>query len=155
MAAITATGTPSTTNTRKALLAMLAGFGLTVAGTAYAVIDALTTSRLTDHIRAAYPAWSQSDVDADKLAIVIYLVTFGVLGAITWLWSAWVVNKEKPWARVAVTTAFIVGTGLAMMGATMSGDAYDQIVPTPYGIATMIPSLAGLAAVWFVWKRDD
>src|SRR5690606_19100419 len=145
---------PISPSTRgKAFLALLAGLGLTVASTLYIAIDALTTNRLTNHIRDAYPNWSQDDIDADRLAITIYLLGFGVLGAIAWLWCASLVQRGKPSARLAVTVTFIVGTGLAMINATQSGEAYEQIVPTPYGVVGLLPSLAGLAAVWLIWRR--
>lgn len=157
MALAQSIGTVSTTKSttkRKVMLSILAGFLLTLGSTLYVVIDVATTNRLTDHIRAAYPTWSQNDVNADKLAIVSYLIGFGILGLTTWLWSASVVKNEKPWSRKAITTAFFVGTGLALMNATLSGGAYDQIVPTAYGVAGLIPSVAGLVAVILLWKRD-
>lgn len=139
---------------QKIILATLAGFVLTLGSVLYIAIDAMTTNRLTDHVRAAYPLWSQSDINADKVAIASYMVGFGILGMTAWLWSAWVLKREKPWARMAVTTLFIVGTGLALMNATLAGGAYDQIVPTPYGVAGLLPSIAGLVTVILLWRRD-
>lgn len=155
MALVTATA-PATArrSSQRALPSILAGFVLALGGMLYVVIDVTTTNRLTNHIREAYPNWSQTDINADKVAIVSYLVGFGILGVITWLWSAWVVKREKPWARKAITTVFIIGTGLAVMNATLSGDAYEQIVPTSYGVAGLIPSVAGLVAVILLWKQD-
>lgn len=151
--ALTTTRATSTSR-KKAILSILVGFALTLGSVFYIAIDAMTTNRLTDHVRAAYPTWPQSDINADKIAIASYMVGFGVLAMVAWLWSAWAANKEKPWARVAITTVFIVGTSLALMNATLSGGAYDQIVPTIYGVAGLIPSIAGLVTVILLWKRD-
>jgi len=42
-------------------------------------VDIATVDTISDHVRAAYPAWGPASVGADRNAIVIYLVITGVL----------------------------------------------------------------------------
>lgn len=132
--------------------AMTAGLILTVIATVAPVVDIVTVDTISDHVRAAYPAWGQASVHADRNAMVIYLVITGVLGIICWLCVIRSVVAGKRWARAAATSACAVGLLIALVNLTTGGDRYDVILPTGYGLLTLLPSLAGLAAVVSLWR---
>lgn len=132
--------------------AMAAGLILNVIATVAPVVDIATVDTISDHVRAAYPAWGTASVGADRNAMVIYLVITGVLGIVTWLYVIRAVKVGKRWARAAATSAFAVGMLLALVNLTTGGGQYDVILPTGYGVLTLLPSLAGLVAVVSLWR---
>ncbi|WAL65923.1 hypothetical protein ORV05_34570 [Amycolatopsis cynarae] len=132
--------------------AMLLGLALTVVATVAPLVDVATVDTVADHVRAAYPDWGPDLVKADRNAIVIYLVIIGVLGILCWLPMIWAVVTRKRWARGAATTVFAVGACLSLAHLTMGGGAYKVILPVGYGILTLLPSIAGLAAVVSLWR---
>ncbi len=137
---------------------MVAGLILTVIATVAPIVDMATVDTISDHVRAAYPAWGQTLVAADRNAMVIYLVVTGVLGIVSWLWVIRAVMAGKRWARAAATSACAAGLLLALVNLTTGGGQYDVILPTGYGVLTLLPSLAGLLAVVSLWRpghRDD
>lgn len=133
--------------------AMTAGLILNVIATVAPVVDIATVDTISDHVRAAYPSWGHALVESDRNAMVIYLVVTGVLGIICWLCVIWAVIARKRWARAAATSAFAAGALLALMNLTLGGGQYSVILPTGYGVLTLLPSLAGLAAVVSLWRR--
>ncbi|MBO0731884.1 MAG: hypothetical protein J2P57_21675 [Acidimicrobiaceae bacterium] len=134
-------------------IAMVTGLTLNVIATIAPVVDVATVDTLSDHVRAAYPAWGPSLVDADRNAMLIYLVVTGVLGIISWLCVIRAVVAGKRWAPIAATSAFAVGAILALTNLTLGGGHYHVILPTGYGVLTLLPSLAGLVAVVSLWRR--
>lgn len=133
--------------------AMVAGLILNVIATIAPVVDVATVDTLSDHVRAAYPAWGPALVDADRNAMLIYLVVTGALGIVSWLCVIRAVVADKRWAPIAATSAFAVGALLALMNLTLGGGQYHVILPTGYGVLTLLPSLAGLVAVVSLWRR--
>ena len=133
-------------------VAMAAGLVLNVIATVAPVVDMVTIDTISDHVRGAYPAWGPASVAADRNAMVIYLVITGVLGVVTWFWVIRAVMARKRWARAAATSAFAVGALLALMNLTLGGGQYNVILPTGYGVLTLLPSLAGLVAVILLWR---
>ncbi|NUW36012.1 hypothetical protein HTZ77_32020 [Nonomuraea sp. SMC257] len=61
--------------------------------------------------------------------------------------------RHRDGAAFASTVAFAAGTRVALADLGMGGDHYDVIVPYAYGALTLLPCLAGLAAVVSVWRR--
>ena len=115
-------------------------------------MDAATVDTISNHMRAAYPAWGQALAAEGRNAIVIYLAVTGVLGIISWLFVIRAVIAGKRWARAAATSAFAAGVLLALVNLTVGGGQYTVIVPTGYGVLTLLPSLAGLIAVVSLWR---
>lgn len=132
--------------------AMYAGLALTAAATLVPLIDMVTVDSLTDHVRAAYPYWPAALVTGDRNAIVIYLCVIGLLGIVGWLWAIRTVAKHKRTARRVTTVGFVLGTGVALFDLTFSGGEYDRVLPPLYGIIGLLPSLAGLVTVLWVWR---
>jgi hypothetical protein len=132
--------------------AMYIGLGLTVLATAAPLIDVATADTLAQHVRDAYPSWGPALVAEDRNAMLIYLLITGGLGIITWLWTLWAVTTRKRWARPAATAALAAGAGIAVLNLTLGGGNYRTILPPAYGLLTLLPALAGLAAVASLWR---
>jgi hypothetical protein len=132
--------------------AMVTGLVLNVIAALAPIADIATVDTISNHVRAAYPAWGHANVTADRNAMVIYLVVTGVLGVITWLCVIKAVVAGKRWARAAATGALVAGALLALMNLTLGGGNYAVILPTGYGVLTLLPSLAGLVAVVSLWR---
>lgn len=143
----------TTTPARGRPRAMYVGLALTVIGVLAPLVDVATVDTLSAHVRAAYPNWAPDLIQADRNAILVFLVVTGVLGIAVWSWTIWAVTVRKTWARLASTVAFAVGTLLALTALTMSGAHYDTIVPPAYGTLNLLPCAAGLVAVVTLWRR--
>lgn len=133
--------------TRLRPTAMFLGLALAVIATVAPLVDLATADTTWDHVRDAYPTWSDALVRGDRNAIVLWLVITGTLGVLTWLWTIYAVTARKRWALRATVTAFVAGTSVALANLTMPGGQYDIIVPPVLGWLTLLPCLAGLAAV--------
>ncbi|MEU6859627.1 hypothetical protein AB0B28_12240 [Glycomyces sp. NPDC046736] len=134
-------------------LALWAGLALSLIGGVAPLIDMATVDSLSAHVRQAYPQWPADLVGKDRDAIAYSLAAVGGLGAAVWAVSLWAVAKGRRWTRGLVTSAFAVGTLVALTCASLSGDQYDQVLPPVYSALVLLPSLAGLAAVVLVWRR--
>lgn len=148
----TAPSRPATAPARPRPVAMYAGLGLTVLATVAPLADVATADTLAQHVRDAYPGWGPALVAQDRNAMVIYLLITGALGIITWLTTIWAVTARKRWARPAATAALAAGAGIALLNLTLGGGNYHTILPTAYGLLTLLPALAGLAAVVSLWR---
>jgi hypothetical protein len=137
---------------RRRPAAMYIGLALTVLATLAPLVDVATIDTLSQHVRDAYPGWGPALVRDDRNAMVIYLLITGGLGIITWLWTIWAVTTRRRWARLAATTAFAAGAGVALLNLTLGGGHYHTILPLVYGLLTLLPALAGLAAVVSMWR---
>ncbi|MEV0800135.1 hypothetical protein AB0I34_20755 [Kribbella sp. NPDC050281] len=133
--------------------ALYAGLLLTVLATLAPLIDIVTIDVIADHVRAAYPAWPQKSVLADRNAIAIYLAAVGVLGLVGWLYAIWGVARGKRRVRAVSTVQFVLGATIQLIGLSVGGEAYTTIVPPLHGIIGALPSLAGLVAVVGLWRR--
>jgi hypothetical protein len=133
---------------------LLAGALTTAALTVAPVIDMQTGDSIAAHVRDAYPQWSASNVDADRTAIGIYLVSVGALGVVGWVLALWVARRPERTARWTTTTLLGLGAAVALTNLSMGGEAYDRIVPTPYAIAWLVPVLIGVVAVLQVWRGE-
>ncbi|NUR92922.1 MAG: hypothetical protein HOY71_53370 [Nonomuraea sp.] len=131
-------------------MSMYAGLALTVLATIAPLIDLFTTDLLGEHDRAAYPDWGPDLVAADRNAIAIYLIGAGVLGIVCWLVT--IAAAGRRWAAIAGTLFFAAGTVLALANLSMGGEKYDVVVPYLFGALTLLPCLAGLAAVVSLWR---
>lgn len=131
--------------------ALWIGAGLQAVCLALVLLDLWVFGTVQEHVEEAYPAWRPDQVHADRNAIIIYLAVVGVLGIAGWLASLWAVARDRS-VRAVVTTLFAVGTGIALIDASVGGEAYDQIVPlwlgTTHLVLPLLPGIAALLAVW-------
>lgn len=139
--------------TRSRPTAMFLGLALTVIATVAPLVDVATIDTIWDHVRDAYPTWSDTLVGGDRTAILLWLVITGGLGVLTWLWTIYAVTARKRWASKATVTGFLAGTCVALVNLTLTGGQYEIVVPTVYGWMTLLPCIPGLAAVVSVRRR--
>lgn len=117
------------------------------------VVDLLIVDSIKDHVRDAYPDWPASDVALDRNAIVIYLVSVGVLGVAGWLWTTWLQLRGSRRTRPVATTLFVLALLVALTTVSMGGEAYDTIVPTTYGVLGLVPVVIGAVALVRIWRQ--
>lgn len=142
-----------TRHERWAIGAMLTGLGLTVAATVLPYVDRATSHLLADHIRAGYPAYTQTQVDSAVTTYLILLSVIGALGVIAWLWTTWAVKAGKRWACPAATVMFVLGAGVGLTGLLARDTSGETGLPPALGWSGMAPCLAALMAVAFLWRR--
>jgi len=135
--------------------ALYVGLLLTVVATVAPLIDLATADTIGDHVRAAYPGWSDNLVAKDRNAITIYLVAVGALGIVGWLWSIVGVVRGKRWAKWVSTTLFVLGATMGLIDLSVGGEAYTTIVPALHGTLGILPTLAGLVATIGLWRRGS
>lgn len=138
------------TKTRSAVAFMSAGLGLTVAA---ALVAFASPGVLEDHIRAGYPSYGQDRIDEAGTAWLIVLSVIAGAGAGGWLAAIWAVRAGKPWAPLAVTALFVLGTTVALTAALIRDTSGDTGLPPLLGWAGVAPCLAGLLAVVALWRQ--
>ena len=143
----------TTQSERRAIGALYAGLGLTVAATIVPYIDRATGNLLADHIRAGYPTYTQARIDSAATLYLVYLTVVGALGVTCWLWTIWALKAGKRWARGAATALFVLGTGIAVVNLLIKDTSGDTGLPPLLGWVGLLPCLAGLLAVTLLWRR--
>jgi hypothetical protein len=134
---------------RPAVAAMYAGLVLTVAAT---VVPFVERNVLADHVRSGYPEYSDGRVSSSTNAYLIYLAAVGALGVAAWLWSIRSTRKPGRGALIVTTTAFVLGSGIALTNLFVNESNGDRALPTSLGAVGLAPVLPGLVAVAMVWK---
>ena len=141
---------PTGSALRQAISALYAAVALELLGAAVPIVDLVTRGALGAHLQALYSPYGVPAPDA--LVVVAYLVAVGVVGALVWLATIWVVRRSQRWARVLATVALL--GALAMAGADLTVSEYGQpILPTWLGLVGLLPCVAGLVAVVLLWRR--
>ncbi|HZE40262.1 MAG TPA: hypothetical protein VE172_15770 [Stackebrandtia sp.] len=149
----TRTAPPLPAPARNALIAMYVGLALTIAA---ALIPYLASGSLSHQMHQAEDGYVKgTDTDTAVAAVQLTLAGVAGLGVICWLGMIFAVHKRQRWSRVASTVLLVIAEGIAL--ATVFAREYGHtLVPAGIGTATLLPSLAGLVAVGFLWmwKRD-
>lgn len=143
---------PGRGHERSAVALMFGGLGLTIAATAVLYIDHATGNVLARHIRSGYPSYSKERIDTAVTTYLIWLSSVGALGIVGWLWAVWTVKARKPWARVAATVTFAIGTGVALFDLLVKDTSGATGLPPLLGWVGMAPCLAGLLATTMLWR---
>lgn len=139
---------------RVAFGAMYAGLALTVVAAIAPFVDRATWHVLADHIRAGYPTYSQGEIASAVTTYLVILTSVGVLGIVSWIWTAWAVKSGKRWARWAAVAMFALGASVALTGLLVKDTSGDVGLAPLLGWIGMMPVLAGLVAVTMVWRRS-
>ena len=145
------TTTPNAT-TGGTTVAMLIGLGLTVIATLVALLDPQQTDLVGQHVREAYPQWDAGTVATERTAIVGWLVGVGVLGIVGWLTSLWAVRRRSRRALWLAAVWFALAVVAAGLTLGTGGEAYDVIVPTPLGLLSALPLVAGVVVLMRMWR---
>jgi hypothetical protein len=135
---------------RPAIRAIYAGVALTVAAT---IVPHLDANGLADHIRAGYPAYTQSRIDRAVTTYLVYLTVLGGVGVIAWLSTLRSVKAGMRRARALATTLWAVATAIALFDLLVRDTSGDTALPPLVGWLGLLPSLAGLLAVTLLFSE--
>lgn len=129
---------------------MLVGAALSVLSLIYSLT---TISDLKDEVRDQLVKEdvnvSQSMIDAGYAVAIVFLVLFGLVGAVLWAWMAWKNGQGRSWARVVAT----VFAALNVLGVLFTG--------TGAGVDTvsLVLSLAGvviaIVVLVLLWRKES
>jgi len=111
------------------------------------VIDQRSIFSISDHVDALYAPFGLHP-DPNVLFGILYVT--GVTGILLWLVTIWGVRTQKPGACVLSGIILIVATSLAVFVLLVSEHG-ARIFPTVWGLAGLLPCIAGLVAVTSLW----
>jgi hypothetical protein len=132
---------------RAAVTAMGIGLLLTVTTLIALIIDQTSIYSIADHVEALY---APLDLHPDPNVLFGILYVTGLIGALLWLTMIWGVRGHKRWARVMASTVFVVAASIALLVLFVS-EYGTRILPAPWGLIGLLPSIAGLVAVILLW----
>lgn len=141
------TQTDSTQHRNAVPAALWVGAALTLLCALAPLADVALTGVIASHVRSAYPDWDAATVSTETTAIAAWLVGTAVLGLVGWAVTIRATARGRRWARPVAATLLAVGLLVAATNLSMGGEAYDVIVPTAFGVLTLLPALAGVVAV--------
>ncbi|MFF2925869.1 hypothetical protein ACFVTP_26285 [Streptomyces celluloflavus] len=133
---------------KNAATVMYVGMGLTLLAAVVLIVDQAMSDTLTQQLRDAYPSYSASRMSTVKSSILTYLFTLGVAGLILWPWMAAANRKGKGWSRIAASVVFLLSTVIALYD-------FTQNFPLFVTLTGLLPCVAGLVAVAFLWMPDS
>jgi len=139
--------TDQTARRRAVLPTLWLGAGLTLLSGAAPLVDLALTGTIAAHVRDAYPGWDAATVSMDTTAIAAWLVGTAVLGLVGWAVAIRATATGRRWARPLSASLLAAGVVVAAMNLGLGGDAYDVIVPTGFGLLSLLPTVAGAVAV--------
>ncbi|NIH78981.1 hypothetical protein [Amycolatopsis viridis] len=112
----------------------------------------LATGAIEEHLRGVYAQYRPDQAERAGGIVVTYLLVVGVLGAAGWLLTAWAHRRRTRWTRVLAWTFLVLGTLLAVTNLAIT-EYGSRLVPLWLGVAGLVPSLAGLAAVTLLHRE--
>ncbi|MGC0421487.1 hypothetical protein [Embleya sp. AB8] len=130
---------------RNAVTTMYVGVTLTLVSAATTVAMA---GPLGDRLRDVYPDYDDTRLESVKSSVLTYLFTIATVGIAMWLWMAWASKRGKRWTRTVATSVFTVASAISVYN-------FTQPQPTLVNLAGLLPCVAGLATVGFLWRRDS
>jgi hypothetical protein len=127
---------------------MRAAVKLMYAGAAVSTVNLILIMALIGDMRAYHAVLGHPLTAAQVSRITAGSVTLFILASLVpiamWLWMAWACGRGRNWARIVSTVLFGVAT-LNLTG--------PEVVPVAFGpIIPVLTWLAGLAAVWLLWR---
>jgi hypothetical protein len=137
---------------RSAIPTLYAGMALTVAALGVAWLDHATANLLASHIRAGYPQYTQTHINAAATTYLVYLSVIAVVSLIGWGWTLQAVKRGKRWTRPVATTIFLIGVGVLLADLLIKDTSGARGLPTLLGCVGLSPTLPGLLVVCQLWR---
>lgn len=138
---------------KNAVMAMYTGAGLTLLG----IITGLATKNtvLDDYRRKLVEDGDSAKEIDDAMSLArggfnFSVIALGIIGALLWIWMAMANGKGKGWARILATVFFAISTINVIYNFFTS--------PRPHWtslIVGLLTWLAGLAAIYFLYRRES
>ncbi|WP_216206423.1 hypothetical protein [Amycolatopsis aidingensis] len=144
------TQTAISSPTRNAITAMYVGLALTLIAAVVPIID---QDSLSKPVVGKYQEYTEAELEGARSFVMAYLITLAAIGVVCWLLMIWAARRQKGWTRVTATTIFVLALGIALMNLVLE-EYGNKIVPTSMAVAGLLPCVAGLVAVVFLWKRE-
>lgn len=111
------------------------------------VIDQASILSISDHVEALYGPFGLHP-DPNVLFGILYVT--GAVGIVLWLATIWGVSRQNRGARVMAGIILVIATSLAVFVLLVSEHG-TRIFPTLWGLAGLLPCMAGLVAVTSLW----
>ncbi|MEU3271396.1 hypothetical protein ABZ639_11150 [Saccharomonospora sp. NPDC006951] len=139
-------------SSRSAITAMYAGLVLTVVS---GIVPILAEGTLTRHLHGIYDGYlDAAEFDSTRSLVLTYLFAVAGIGVLSWLLLIRAAHKGKRWARITATLVFLAATCLAVTNLVVT-EYGEPLLPPVIGIAGLLPCVAGLVAVGFLWARPN
>lgn len=106
---------------------------------------------LRDQLRSDNQTFTQSDIDTAFSVVIVFVVVFGLIGVVLWLWMAAKNNQGRNWARITATVLGALNILLSLFSLAGSSQGNPTIVGTLFTIVTL---LIAIAALVFMYRRD-
>jgi len=139
--------------TRSPLAALWSGLALTVVAAVVPLTELAGTGVLSDHLRDAYPAYDDAEIDTAVDASLFVLLSVAALGAVGWIVAIAATRAGARWVRWYATAAFVTGTAVALTILLMRDTSGEPGFAPVVGWVGMLPSVAGATAVALLWRR--
>ena len=117
------------------------------------VVGLATLGSLKDQIRDQLlendPSTSQSTIDAAYGVSIAFVVVFGALGVLLWLWMAWKNGAGRKWARI-VATVFAALNVLSTLFTIVGGNT-----TTLSAVFTIINVVLAIVILVLLWRKES
>jgi hypothetical protein len=129
------------------------------AGAAVSIVNLIIALTLLGDTKAYHLRWNGHSLTAAQISdwrpliITVTIVFFPLVPAL-WLWMARANGRGRNWARVLSTVLFGVAT-LDLTSVFGPAGIHLSLAPAAADWITVLTWLAGLAAVWLLWRPDS
>ncbi|MBO0809888.1 MAG: hypothetical protein J2P32_16455 [Actinobacteria bacterium] len=132
---------------RTAAMFMYAGAVLSAIGV---VLTLLSLHSIETAIRNTQTSnrLTPSEIHAAAVGTVVVSVVISLIAIGLWIWMAWANKAGKNWARITATVLFGLNTLSVVAGFVRAGATLSRI-------AGLLIWLAGLAAIFLLWRRES
>lgn len=115
----------------------------------FATLDTLK-DEVRDQLQDSDPTVSQSTIDAAIGVAIGFLVVFGAVGVLLWLWMAWKNGEGRNWARIVATV--LGGLNIASALFTVAGGSSTT---TLSAIFTAINVVLAIVILVLLWRKES
>jgi cytochrome bd-type quinol oxidase subunit 2 len=127
---------------------MYIGMVLTLIAAGVYVVD---QDAISQSVTGRYADYTPAQMDAARSFLTFYLLTIAAVGVVCWLVMIWAARKGKRWTTVTSTIIFALALLFALANFVIE-EYGNRVVPVSMAIASLVPCVAGLIAVIYLWK---
>jgi len=127
---------------------MYIGMVLTLIAAGVYVVDQDAISR---SVTGRYADYTPAQLDEARSFLMFYLLTISAVGVVCWLLMIWATRKGKSWTRITATIIFGLAVLIALANLVLE-EYGNRVVPVSMAVASLVPCIAGMLAVVYLWK---